>query len=123
MTFQMTLSSDLSLKQFLTKRELQDTFVSSSVDPDSVPYLDKTREKRRLAKLEAARASDRGKAPERQQRPNQHHHQQQKKLPAAKRRKMEARQDDIDLDEDWRLLKKLRKGKITDEEYENLTMM
>ena len=105
-------------------RELQDTFVSSSVDPDSVPYLDKTREKRRLAKLEAARANDdRGKAPERQQRPNQHQQQQQKKLPAAKRRKMEARQDDIDLDEDWRLLKKLRKGKITDEEYENLTMM
>lgn len=106
------------------KKGLKD-FMQSEVDPDSVPYKDRAREKARRADAkksakegtdrkalkEAARvqreaaAAEAAKAAEK------------KKLPAAKRKMLQNREDMADLDDDYRLLKKLKKGKISDAEY------
>ena len=104
-------------------RALQDTFVPSSVDPASVPYLDKNREKQRKEKLRReamARSEGDGKAQQASGNGNgRDHRQNEKRLPAAKRHKIDALQDDLELEEDWKLFKKLKRGKITEEEYDD----
>ena len=105
------------------------SFVASSVDPESVPYKDKAREKQRQQRLLATRqeleAGDgAGPQPGGKQRPGRgdgpavaqpaapaH------RLPAQKRRAVQQRADDDDLDSDWRMLKKLKAGKISEHEY------
>lgn len=121
-TFQNSAILYLQVRQ--CKKGLKD-FVQSTVDPETVPYKDRAREKARQAEAkkaakqgtdkkalkEAARlkreasAAEAAKAAEK------------KKLPAAKRNKMQHREDMADLDDDYRLLKKLKKGKISDAEY------
>lgn len=106
------------------KKGLKD-FMQSEVDPDSVPYKDRAREKARRADAkksakegtdrkalkEAARVQREAAAAEAAKAANK------KKLPAAKRKMLQNREDMADLDDDYRLLKKLKKGKISDAEY------
>ena len=100
-------------------RILQDTFEPSPVDPDTVPYLDKSREKQRKEKLKKALAESESGGGRGNAGGAKKHHKQEKRLPSAKRHKIDNLQDDLELEEDWKLLKKLKKGQITEEEYED----
>jgi ATP-dependent RNA helicase DDX55/SPB4 len=98
-------------------------FVMSAVDPDSVPYKDKAREKQRQQRL----AQEREKAAQEEEAQDQRKQQAERpgketqapahKLPAQKRRQAQQREDDDDLDDDWRMLKKLKAGKISEHDY------
>ena len=100
-------------------------FVPSAVDPETVPYKDKTREKQRqqrLAQQAAEAPKQHGQGGRRAQQadaaaahaaPAALPH----RLPAQKRRQVQQREDDDDLDADWRMLKKLKAGKVSEHEY------
>lgn len=113
-------------------------FVESSVDIDGIPYKDATREKQRLLEREKAtrekqekwereaqtggdskndeeRNDDRNK--KKSNNANNHAAGQQR-LTASKRRTLESRQELADLEDDYALWKKLKKGKITQAEYD-----
>ena len=101
---------------------LRDGFTGSTVDPSSVPYLDKNRERQRKEKQRReaeARAKVQAEASS-SARAGQG--QGERRLPAARRRKVDALQDDLELEEDYRLFSMLRRGKITEEEYDERTM-
>ena len=106
-------------------------FEESGVNPDEVPYLDRAREKQRLkavAEQEAARAAnpeafedtkrEREKRRREEERLAAEKAKSEKRLTAAKRRQAEAREDFDDINDDYRALKKLKKGKITEEEFD-----
>jgi ATP-dependent RNA helicase DDX55/SPB4 len=106
-------------------------FTESTVNPDTVPFLDKAREKQRLRGLaeEAARraANPEAAADSRKEREKRKREeaaavaakaQNEKRLTATKRRQMEAQDDFDDLDDDYRALKKWKKGKISEEEFD-----
>lgn len=106
-------------------------FTESSVNPDAVPFEDRAREKQRQRALaeEAARraANPEANADSRKEREKRKREeaaavaakaQNEKRLTAAKRRQVEAQDDFDDLDDDYRALKKLKKGKITEEEFD-----
>ena len=101
------------------------------MNPDEVPYLDRAREKQRLkaaAEREEARAprtlrrSRTPNASEKRRREEERlaaeKAKSEKRLTAAKRRQAEAREDFDDINDDYRALKKLKKGKITEEEFD-----
>lgn len=100
-------------------------FVQSEVDPDSVPYKDRVREKLRLADARKAAKAGLGRHAVREAAKQQRavaaaaaaKEAEKKKLPAAKRKTLQHREDLVDLNDDYRLLKKLKKGKISDKEY------
>lgn len=100
-------------------------FAQSEVDPDSVPYKDKAREKVRRAEAKKATKAGVGKQAVREEARKQREAAaavaakaaEKKKLPAAKRKTLQHREDLAGLDDDYRLLKKLKKGKISDAEY------
>jgi ATP-dependent RNA helicase DDX55/SPB4 len=94
-------------------------FVASLIDPDTVPYKDKNRERQRvsgLAKKKAEReASIAASAVKKQA------HQKAAAAPrltAAKRRQLENRQELGEMNDDYALLKKLKKGKISEREFD-----
>ncbi|KAK9842057.1 hypothetical protein WJX81_006505 [Elliptochloris bilobata] len=111
------------------------SFVPSAVDPTSVKFRDRAREKlrqRRLAQrvAEAAAAApqanlDRkpGQAGAAERRtsgvstsaPTQ---KQERRLPAAKRRQAEARQDEDDFAAEYTLLRKLKRGRLSEHEFD-----
>ena len=106
-------------------------FEESGVNPDEVPYLDRAREKQRLkaaAEREEARAAnpeafedtkrEREKRRREEERLAAEKAKSEKRLTAAKRRQAEAREDFDDINDDYRALKKLKKGKITEEEFD-----
>ena len=106
-------------------------FTESSVNPDAVPFEDRAREKQRQRALaeEAARraANPEANADSRKEREKRKREeaaaaaakaQHEKRLTAAKRRQVEAQDDFDDLDDDYRALKKLKKGKISEEEFD-----
>lgn len=106
-------------------------FTESSVNPDAVPFEDRAREKQRQRALaeEAARraANPEANADSRKEREKRKREeaaavaakaQNEKRLTAAKRRQVEAQDDFDDLDDDYRALKKLKKGKISEEEFD-----
>lgn len=72
-------------------------------------YKDKQREKQRRKQLQKASAPVAPAAPTAKQPPKAEKH-----LPAAKRRQLSQRQELADLSDDYRLLKKLKKGKISE---------
>lgn len=98
-----------------------DGFQPSDVDPDTVKFLDKNRERQRqkhlllkakqaeqeASNVQAAKTPAVAQAVKPTKRTN-----------AEKRRKKLARADLDELDEDYRLWKKRKRGKITEEEYE-----
>lgn len=80
-------------------------------------YKDKARQKQRNQNLkQLALKSQAGVKPTSKHSPAKAQQAQQpsKKLPAAKRRLIETREDDADLTLEYRYLKKLRQGKITE---------
>ena len=80
-------------------------------------YKDKARQKQRNQNLkQLALKSQAGVKPVSKHSPAKAQQAQQpsKKLPAAKRRLIETREDDADLTLEYRYLKKLRQGKITE---------
>jgi ATP-dependent RNA helicase DDX55/SPB4 len=110
-------------------------FRESEVDPDSVPYAEKAREKQRRAanaealkmrkEAEASGAAEEksGKgAREKKKREDAlkdaERLRNEKRLTASKRRQQEAREDLDDMNDDYRALKKLKKGKISEEEFD-----
>ena len=108
-------------------------FTSSDVDPDTVKFKDKLREKQRqqvLAQRAAAAAA--GEEGNKRNKDSTAAAQNKKKkknndsiistieqprLTAAKRRQLEARQEVEDLNDEYALLKKLKRGKISEKEY------
>jgi ATP-dependent RNA helicase DDX55/SPB4 len=102
-------------------RPLQDTFRASSVDPDTVPYKEKAREKQRKEKMKKLAAEQQANKEADRQGGNskKNNINEKKKLNSAKRHKIDSLQDDLELEEDWKLFKKLKKGQITEEEYDN----
>ncbi|PRW20639.1 DEAD-box ATP-dependent RNA helicase 18 isoform A [Chlorella sorokiniana] len=94
-------------------------FTPSTVDPDTVRFRDKAREKQRQA-VRKQQAKERQAGAEQQQ-----SQQRQRKaalpevhLPAAKRRKQREREELEEMDREYALLTKLRRGKITAHEYD-----
>jgi hypothetical protein len=101
-------------------------FKRSEVEPDSVPYLDPARERLRRRALKKVQASGGKagvcKAAKAQARRVEAAHAaekraQEKKAPAAKRQQQQMRVDADDLDDDYRLYRKHKKGKVGDDEY------
>ena len=108
-------------------------FEESAVDPDSVPYAEKAREKQRRAANAAAAAARaeaeaRGElsggkgAREKRKREDAAREAErkngEKRLTASKRRQQESRENLDDINDDYRALKKLKKGKISEEEFD-----
>ena len=75
-------------------------------------YKDKAHLKQLALKTDAGGKPARKDAPKAQH--AQQAHPASKKLPAAKRRLLENREDDADLSIEYRYLKKLKQGKITE---------
>ena len=108
-------------------------FAESSVDTDSIPFKDQTRENQRQASIQNKRASckpssqglmentmknDSLSAAKQMQTSKPVPH---VRLTAAKRRMLETRQELAELHDDYALLRKLKKGKITQAEYDAST--
>jgi ATP-dependent RNA helicase DDX55/SPB4 len=121
-------------------------FIESSVDIDAIPFKDPKREKQRLegnerkrqeqaSQTAAAKGGQRGdEGGERgggfinkdeedaklskQSSDKNRNKQQTVRLTASKRRTLESRQELADLEDDYALWKKLKKGKITQAEYD-----
>lgn len=106
-------------------------FQQSEVDPATVPYADRARERARqkalrkaaAAPAQGAEAGKRGKgackhAKQKAAAVAEQQRAQEKKLPAAKRQLHQAREDREDLDDDYRLLRRLKKGKVSSAEYD-----
>jgi ATP-dependent RNA helicase DDX55/SPB4 len=108
-------------------------FEESSVDPDGVPFADKARERQRVrvnAEAAAARAANPdaegadGSRRERERRKREEaiaaaeKANGEKRMTAAKRRLLESREDVDDINDDYRALKKLKKGKISEEDFD-----
>eukprot|EP00892_Ulva_mutabilis_P003676 jgi/Ulvmu1/1680/UM115_0009.1 len=106
------------------KKGLKD-FAQSEVNPDDVPYKDKAREKARKAEAKKAAKAGTGKQAMRDAARKQREVDaaaaakaaEKKRLPAAKRKTLQNREDLAGLEDDYRLLKKLKKGKISDAQY------
>ena len=117
------------------------SFQQSAVDPDTVPYADAAREKARRKELRKQAAAGKvasdgsGRQPSsckarkkqqqvqqraekaKQQQQQQQQQQHSKKMPAAKRQLQQSREDMDDLQDDYRLYRKHKKGKVQDDEY------
>ncbi|KAL3155393.1 hypothetical protein ABBQ38_010952 [Trebouxia sp. C0009 RCD-2024] len=97
-------------------RQRAQSFQASQVPPQSVKFKNKAREKQRQLTLKQRDAS--GSKPGRAAAPASCPQQPaQKKLPAAKRRRIESQVDDAAVVEDYRQLKKLKHGRITQHEF------
>eukprot|EP00889_Picochlorum_renovo_P007950 jgi/Picre1/34980/NNA_002445.t1 len=103
-------------------------FSESSVDPATIPFKDKMREKQRQSALrkvaqEQEEANSMQEKPQKKRKKEAKPQQPSVRLTAAKRRTLESRQELADLDEDYALWKKLKKGKISLAEYDAATEM
>ena len=115
----------LQVRQAKKGQSMKD-FKQSAVDPDDVPYLDKAREKVRKAELVKAKKAGKDRCTVKEERRVAREAAAaaaaqkgpQKKLPAAKRQMHQHRDDLKDLDDDYKVYKKLKKGKISSEEYD-----
>jgi ATP-dependent RNA helicase DDX55/SPB4 len=103
-------------------------FTPSTVDPESIRFKDKAREKQRQklqqqraqqqAEAEAARAAQKHGKGGASGAPQPAGHKSGERLPAAKRRKLQARDEMAELEADYRLLKKVRRGKLSEHEFD-----
>jgi ATP-dependent RNA helicase DDX55/SPB4 len=107
-----------------SKKGLSD-FNQSEIAPDSVPYKDKAREKQRQKELRKAQKAGRDRESMKVIRKAERERaaavaaakDAEKKLPAAKRQLLQRRDDLDSLADDYRLYRKLKKGKISEGEY------
>ncbi|KAG2492424.1 hypothetical protein HYH03_009367 [Edaphochlamys debaryana] len=103
-------------------------FKPSRVDPASVPYKDRAREKQRQKSLQerqgaagVARAAEKAEAEaaaKAKRKAVAAAAEAEPRLPAAKRRQLQAKDEAEDINAEYSLLKKLRKGKITQHQYD-----
>lgn len=105
-------------------------FLETTVDPDNIPFRDKMREKQRQAAIRMKLRSNLPDDSEKKECTRENKQKNSKvsianapkvRLTAAKRRTLESRQEMIDLDDDYALWKKLKRGKITEKEYNDVT--
>ena len=103
-------------------KKFMECFKESPVDADSVAFNDKTREKQRQKSLkeaeDAAEAQKLIDADKPKFKKNDKPEPEAKRLTAFKRRKEESKADLEELDDDYRALKRWKKGKMTDEEFD-----
>lgn len=101
-------------------KKFMECFVESSVDADTVPFLDRSREKQRQKTLkeqqEAAEAQRLLEADK--PKPKKEKVKEEKRQTAFKRRKEELRADIEEMEDDYRALRKVKKGKMTEEEFD-----
>lgn len=108
------------------KRADASAFCPSTLDPDDVPYLDKTREKARLARAAAERQrraesrATRERESQRREREAEAARAPGARLTAAKRRALAARDDADELKREYAALRKRKRGEIDEREYERL---
>ena len=105
-------------------KECLESFRPSNVAPESVAFRDRGREKQRLRNL-AAKAEEqggRGGGPKKKGAPRVNRRSGERSngrsLTAEKRRKQNRAEDLDDLESDYRLLRKLKKGKISEAEFD-----
>ena len=101
-------------------KKFMECFVESYVDADTVPFMDKSREKQRQKTLKAQQ-----EAAEAQRllevdtpKPKKEKVKEEKRQTAFKRRKEELRADIEEMEDDYRALRKVKKGKMTEEEFD-----
>lgn len=101
-------------------KKFMECFVESHVDADTVPFLDKSREKQRQKTLK-----EQQEAAEAQRllevdtpKPKKEKVKEEKRQTAFKRRKEELRADIEEMEDDYRALRKVKKGKMTEEEFD-----
>lgn len=107
--------------QEVKRKQIGDAFVESEVDPDTVRFREKGREKQRQAGQQAREEKRQREKQERAAKTKQAEEAaklESVKLTAAKRQKLSLRQDLDDLEDDYRLLKRAKKGKVSAEVYE-----
>jgi len=101
-------------------KKFMECFVESSVDADTVPFMDRSREKQRQKTLkeqrEAAEAQRLLEADK--PKPKKEKVKEEKRQTAFKRRKEELRADIEEMEDDYRALRKVKKGKMTEEEFD-----
>ncbi|WIA21353.1 hypothetical protein OEZ85_000576 [Tetradesmus obliquus] len=102
-----------------------DAFTPSAVDPDSVKFQDKQREKQRqqmLKQKQQQAAAAGGKQPQKQkQQAAAAGAEPGARLTAAKRRQLQARDELAELQHDYSMLRKLKKGKISEHAFDVAT--
>lgn len=104
------------VKKAMRKKEGITGFIPSSLDIDSIKFKDKAREKQRQALLKQNQEKSGIEKKERQHKKKEVAKEQltqQQRLTAAKRRKLEAKQEFDELNDEYALLRKLKKGKIS----------
>ena len=101
-------------------KKFMECFVESYVDADTVPFMDKSREKQRQKTLK-----EQQEAAEAQRllevdtpKPKKEKVKEEKRQTAFKRRKEELRADIEEMEDDYRALRKVKKGKMTEEEFD-----
>ncbi len=101
-------------------KKFMECFVESHVDADTVPFLDKSREKQRQKTLK-----EQQEAAEAQRllevdtpKPKKEKVKEERRQTAFKRRKEELRADIEEMEDDYRALRKVKKGKMTEEEFD-----
>ena len=101
-------------------KKFMECFVESHVDADTVPFLEKSREKQRQKTLK-----EQQEAAEAQRllevdtpKPKKEKVKEEKRQTAFKRRKEELRADIEEMEDDYRALRKVKKGKMTEEEFD-----
>ena len=101
-------------------KKFMESFIESSVDADSVAFTDKAREKQRQKALkEQEEAAEAHRLLEQDKpKPKKEKVKEEKRLTAFKRRKEESLADIEEMEDDYRALKKLKKGKMTEEEFD-----
>lgn len=105
------------------------SFSPSDVDPDTVKFKDKKREKQRqsvlrakvLSSAAASDAADKSKKSASAAKRAESALEPARKMTAAKRRLKDFRQDTDDLADDYAMLKKLKRGKMTEAAFDLMT--
>jgi len=100
------------------------TFTPSSVDPDSVKFRDKGREKQRqmmLAGRESKREEETAINDERKKEKKKEANFEEVKKTSHKRQKAQERQEEFEIAEEYRLVMKLRRKQITEAEFDVAT--
>ncbi|XP_074287181.1 DEAD-box ATP-dependent RNA helicase 18-like [Silene latifolia] len=101
----------LSIKEFTP---------AEGVKLEEIKFKDKSREKQRKRNLLAKKSEENQMPKKRKAAPNNNQSAEMKKKTAKQRRAVQSKEDDDDLTREYRLLKKLKKGAIDEDEYAHL---
>ncbi|XP_074269435.1 DEAD-box ATP-dependent RNA helicase 18-like [Silene latifolia] len=93
---------------------------AEGVKLEEIKFKDKSREKQRKRNLLAKKSEENQMPKKRKAAPNNNQSAEMKKKTAKQRRAVQSKEDDDDLTREYRLLKKLKKGAIDEDEYAHL---